>query len=129
MGAVCEEEGASPNEGTLNLGITTLLPLHPSQHISVQHPKNPHSVHIQVVSDDPPLGPCSPFNDSQNNPTLLQSCQTQAWDSDAGVNSQLRYSFVERPGDGSDRFQIEPATGQVMVTMVNWSFGCDLMMK
>ena len=29
------------------------------------------------------------------------------------MNSQLRYSFVERPGDGSDRFQIEPATGQV----------------
>lgn len=43
---------------------------------------------------------------------------TQAWDSDAGVNSQLRYSFVDRPGDGSDRFQIEPATGQVGIIIM-----------
>ena len=76
-----------------------------------------------------PLGLVHHLMTHKTTPTLLQSCQTQAWDSDAGVNSQLRYSFVERPGDGSDRFQIEPATGQVMVTMVNWSFGCDLMMK
>ena len=43
-----EEEGSSPNEGTLNLGITTLLPPHPSQHISVQHNQKSafNSVHI-----------------------------------------------------------------------------------
>ena len=37
----------------------------------------------------------------------------QAWDSDAGLNSQLQYSFVRREGDGADRFLMDPATGQV----------------
>ena len=39
----------------------------------------------------------------------------QAWDSDAGVNSQLEYSIV-RDGQGragGDRFLIDKATGQV----------------
>ena len=54
-------------------------------------------------------------------PLKLQNfASAQAWDSDAGVNSQLRYSFVERPGDGSDRFQIEPATGQVVISILIW---------
>ena len=48
---------------------------------------------------------------------LLCSVQysVQAWDSDAGVNSQLEYSIV-RDGQGragGDRFLIDKATGQV----------------
>ena len=37
-------------------------------------------------------------------------------DADAGINSKIRYSFVERDGDGSDRFQINRDTGEVIST-------------
>ena len=37
-------------------------------------------------------------------------------DADAGINSKIRYSFVERDGDGSDRFQIDRETGEVVST-------------
>jgi len=40
----------------------------------------------------------------------------QAWDNDAGLNSQLHYSFVRREGDGSNRFEIDPVTGEVIST-------------
>ena len=40
----------------------------------------------------------------------------QAWDSDAGVNSKLKYSFIPRDGDGSKRFEIDPNTGEVIST-------------
>ena len=37
-------------------------------------------------------------------------------DADAGINSKIRYSFVERDGDGSNRFQINRQTGEVIST-------------
>lgn len=33
-----------------------------------------------------------------------------------GLNSQIEFSFVERRGDGSDRFQIDGETGEVVST-------------
>ena len=41
---------------------------------------------------------------------------SQAWDNDVGLNSELHYSFVQRDGDGSNRFQIDPVSGQVIST-------------
>lgn len=37
-------------------------------------------------------------------------------DPDAGINSKIRYSFVERDGDGSNRFQINQQSGEVIST-------------
>ena len=33
-----------------------------------------------------------------------------------GLNSQIEFSFVARQGDGSDRFQIDRETGEVVST-------------
>ena len=40
----------------------------------------------------------------------------QVADADAGINGKIRYSFVEREGDGSNRFQINRQTGEVIST-------------
>ena len=40
----------------------------------------------------------------------------QAWDNDLGINSQLQYSFVRRDGDGSNRFEIDAKSGEVIST-------------
>ena len=40
----------------------------------------------------------------------------QAWDKDAGINSELMYSFARREGDGSNRFEIDPKSGEVIST-------------
>ena len=37
-------------------------------------------------------------------------------DTDAGINSKIRYSFVERDGDGSNKFQINRESGEVIST-------------
>ena len=37
-------------------------------------------------------------------------------DADAGINGKILYSFVERDGDGSNRFQINRQTGEVIST-------------
>ena len=43
-------------------------------------------------------------------------CVFQVTDADVGINSQVRFSFIETEGDGSNRFEIDPETGDVIST-------------
>ena len=48
--------------------------------------------------------------------SLMNMLVLQVTDADVGINSQVRFSFIETEGDGSNRFEIDPETGDVIST-------------